>query len=218
MSRLSDAEIVATIRRVTGWTQTQLAHQIAVSAPQVSAIENDKKRLSRRVKEIMIHKLNVRTEWLEEGTGEPFDKNTPPPKPKMSGASKAIVTAAAICPAAPPLTAAIALGVTTKTILDNLVDAYDARNTTDLAQRFLKVSQSTVASWIRRNKIPADVIEKAAEETGLKLEDVFTNEGYLHIKEIDLFEIIKKMSEEEDLKTLKLSEIRDLFKKCSKKT
>ena len=217
MSSLSSAEIIATIRKTTGWTQVQLGSQLALSGAQISAIENGKKHLSRRVIEILIHKLNVRQEWLEDGKGEPFDKNNPPPPPTLSRSAKAVATAAVLGPFTPAVSAAIAIGVGANEIVNRLVDAYGARNATELAQNFFKTSQSTVASWVRRNRVPEEVIAKAIEETDLTLEDLLSNEDHVYIRKVDLVEIIRRMSEEKDLRGLKPSELISLYDKCSGK-
>lgn len=215
MSRLSSAEVIATIRKATGWTQTQLAHQLALSGAQISAIENGKKQLSRRVVELLIYKLNVRRDWLEEGKGEPFDEDNPPPPPEMSRASKALVTAAVLTPFTPAVSAALALGVGANEIINKIVDAYGVRNATDLAQKVFNTSQSTVASWIRRNKVPAEVVARALQETDLTLEEILSNNGYIYIRKVDLVEIIRRMSEERELRGLKPSELSDLYDKFS---
>lgn len=215
MSRPSSAEIITRIRLYTGWTQTQLAHQLAISVPQISALENGKKQLSRRVVEILIHKLKVRREWIEAGEGDLFDKDNPPPPPQISRQTKVLATAIALTPFTPAITAALAVGVGANEIVNKLVDAYDARNPTDLAQRFFKTSQSTVASWIRRNKVPEEVIAKAIDEKKLTLEDLLSSDDYIYIRKVDLAEIIKRMSEEKDLRRLKPSEIISLYQKCS---
>jgi ribosome-binding protein aMBF1 (putative translation factor) len=215
MSRLSDAEVVVSIRNITGWTQSQLAQQLAVTRAQISFIENGKKNISKRLIEILVHKLNVRREWLEEGQGEPFDKNNPPPPPQMSRQSKVLVTAAALGPFAPGFSATLAVAVGANEIIDKLVDAYDVRNPTELAQKIFKTSQSTVASWVRRNKVPEKVIERAIEETDLTIEQILTDGEYVYIKKVDLVDIIKRMSTEADMKDLRPSELISLFEKLS---
>ena len=215
MSRPSSAEIIRGIRLYAGWTQSQLAHQLAISVPQISAIEHGRINLSRRVIEILVHKLNVRRDWIETGEGEPFDKNTPPPPPQINRQTKVLATAIALTPFTPVISAGLAVGVGANEIINKIVDAYGARNPTDLAQRIFKTSQSTVASWIRRKRVPDEVVAKAIAETDLTLEDLLTTDGYVYIQQADLVEIIRRMAEEKDLRGLKPSELISLFQKCS---
>lgn len=165
--------------------------------------------------ELLVHKVNVRREWLEEGKGEPFDQENPPPKLVLSRSSKAIATAAVLSPFTPAVSAAIAIGIGASEIVKKLVDAYDVKNATELAHKILNTGQSTVASWIRRNKVPEGVIAEAIEKTDMTLEELLSNEDYIYIKKIDLVEIIKCMSLSGDLKTMKPSEISTLFDNIS---
>lgn len=215
MSRPNSAETIAAIRKATGWTQTQLAHLLAVSNAQISAIENGKKNLSKRLVELLIYKVNVRREWIEEGKGEPFDETNPPPKPVLSRGAKAIATAAVLSPFTPAVSAAIAIGIGASEIVKKLIDAYDVKNATELAHKILNTGQSTVASWIRRDKVPEGVIAEAINKTDLTLEELLSNEDYIYIKKIDLVETIKRMSLSGDLKTMKPSEISTLFDNIS---
>lgn len=215
MSSQNSAVIISTIRKTTGWTQAQLAHMLAVSCAQISMLESGKKVLSKRLIELLIYKVNVRREWIEEGKGEPFDETNPPPKPVLSRGAKAITTAAVLSPLTPAVSAAIAIGIGASEIVKKLIDAYDVKNATELAQKILNTGQSTVASWIRRDKVPEGVIVEAINKTDLSLEELLSNEDYIYIKKIDLVEIIKRMSLSGDLKTMKPSEISSLFDNIS---
>jgi transcriptional regulator with XRE-family HTH domain len=202
-----DAVIIKSLRRSTGWTQFQLAHQLAISLPMISEIENGKRGISRRVIEILVHKLNVRRDWIETGEGEPFDANNPPPPPGVVRQTKAIATTAPVFKAQ-EISTAFSGGGDIVELVNKLAKAYGARNHTDLAQRIFKTSQSTVASWIRRNRVPDEIVAKALAETSLTLEELLTDKDYIYIRKVDLVEIIENMSQEvENFRKLKPSEI-----------
>lgn len=158
-------------------TQDELGRSLRVTGGYICNVELDKTDPSDSFKELAAIKLGIEPE--EFGLPQ-IRANEKKSKRSMEAASKkylshALMAASVSAPIAPWLSGSVAIGAGATTIIARMVDAFQARNESDLAQR-LGVSRSSLSNWKKRNSIPRQPLLKAVEETGHSIHWFTTDE------------------------------------------
>ena len=189
---LPDDKKVLIVRKALRLNQSQLAHQLKVSAALVSAIERSKKKLTDAVMNKFVENLGVSRDWIFDFEGGCFAEQTPNAKKLNEAAVNALEELAQ--PLAAPLSvASTAIGISTSEVIQRLCKAYSAKNLKDLATNHLHISPTAISGWIKRNKIPDEQILKAIGERRITPEQLLSNDEYVLVKRLHLCEIILKM-------------------------
>lgn len=176
-------------------TQEELGRALRVTGGYICNVELDKAQPSDTFKELAAIKLGI---GPEEFGLLPISANGKKTKRSMEEATKkylshALLVASVSAPVAPWFSGSVAIGAGATTVIARMVDAFGARNESELAEK-LGVSRSRLSNWKKRNSIPREPLLKAAEETGHSINWFTTDE--LTINRSLLKSIIQHVEEE----------------------
>lgn len=158
-------------------TQEELGRSLRVTGGYICNVELEKADPSDTFKELAAIKLGIEPEEFGLSPIIAYEKKS---KRSMEAASKkylshALLATSFSAPIAPWLSASVAIGAGATTIIARMVDAFQARNESDLAQK-LGVTRSRLSNWKKRNSIPRESLLKAAEKTGHSIHWFTTDE------------------------------------------
>lgn len=183
------------LRKTLKLTQKQFATHLCVSNALISAIELGTKTPSEILMELLVYKFKVNKDWLFHGTGEMFLVEPKKVLINPSLSSKAMVAAAVVGPVMPQVTLGIVASVGVANIIQKMIGAYGAKNTSELAKKYLNVSNATIHNWKEKQIIPEKYLQLASQETGMPIEFLVSDDIYLTMKKKDYVRFIQSLKD-----------------------
>ncbi|MBW2187260.1 MAG: helix-turn-helix domain-containing protein [Deltaproteobacteria bacterium] len=183
------------IRKIHNLTQKQFSEKLCVSKSLISIIESGAQSPSLTLIELIVYKFNINRNWITHGSGEIFSSEQKKENNSTSVASKAMALAAVAGPVMPQVTLGIMASVGASHIIQKMVKAYGAKNSRELAENHLNISNSTIYSWRDKKKIPDKYIKQASKDTGIPVEYLISDESSLFMDKKVYFDFIKSLND-----------------------